>query len=835
MIYERGFDSIPFENRAKERVKQIYSIIYYLNNGLSYREAIKETLKNFPEVHTESTIESKATTQLGLTKNEFWELYKNGKLLEYLISKNNLSENDAKIFAELLGTPIEKSAEKVSNGIALPYTEKILKLWKGSLEKQPEGVHFKTSSRYAEIKKMKEEVRDFVYNPTEENFRKFWNEEYIYAAQRAACAENVWKSNDSEILVRTLSEMLDSEEFREEWVENVKNARKVLWELFGLLHIEKVPPINSCTKNGLDFFGYPVKEDYEYLLSKFNAFKEEVYMEKVGHITAGKDYEIPINLEIDQFFNVIDKVKGPNLKDDLKEAHTEEERLLYETVLRAKKEVKSSSEKEKDEGKHYFWLNADPSRWTVDEIRNGDVVTYTSHTENGNKRRIPSAFQKAKKGDEVIFYETSPRRKVVALGVVEKGLHEEYEEEYGGDTEVISIRFIRDLGPIEREELKTIPELKDFAPLKGHMQGSLFEMAEKQFYAILNFAGTPEKTKSPSGLKWKDLKPILNHLNSDRMKIEGTLYFPNNIKEELESRINSAISSGKHIILIGPPGTGKSKLAKMMCEQYKGKEKYIMSTANSDWSTFDTIGGYFPSREKEGKLEFKPRIFLNCFRDEGGNADNKWLIIDEINRADIDKAFGALFSALTGDNITLPFEMNGKQVRIMGNPEDDTPVEESAFIIPEKWRIIATMNTFDKSSLYEMSYAFMRRFAFIPVGVPDDIGLDDIEKYLEAWNKCKDEGIDEEKLLKIWKSVNKIRKIGPAIVKDICEFVSKSREDYASAIIMYVLPQFEGLADEKIISFIKDIKEIIGEAEADKIEEFSYDFFSIERTNGKES
>lgn len=93
---------------------------------------------------------------------------------------------------------------------------------------------------------------------------------------------------------------------------------------------------------------------------------------------------------------------------------------------------------------------------------------------------------------------------------------------------------------------------------------------------------------------------------------------------------------------------------------------------------------------------------------------NDWLIIDEINRADIDKAFGPLFSVLTGDEITLPYESkSGNQIVI--KPQGKvTSVETNDFtyFIPKYWRIIATMNTIDKASLYEMS------FAFIPVGIP---------------------------------------------------------------------------------------------------------------------
>ena len=41
--------------------------------------------------------------------------------------------------------------------------------------------------------------------------------------------------------------------------------------------------------------------------------------------------------------------------------------------------------------------------------------------------------------------------------------------------------------------------------------------------------------------------------------------------------------------------------------------------------------------------------------------------------------------------------------------------------MPENWRIIGTMNTFDKASLYQLSFAFMRRFAFVDVDPPEQV------------------------------------------------------------------------------------------------------------------
>jgi ABC-type multidrug transport system fused ATPase/permease subunit len=88
----------------------------------------------------------------------------------------------------------------------------------------------------------------------------------------------------------------------------------------------------------------------------------------------------------------------------------------------------------------------------------------------------------------------------------------------------------------------------------------------------------------------------------------GNLYFEN--KEQIIRQITAALKNGKHIILIGPPGTGKSKLAKKICDSYCGRGGYTMTTATSDWSTFDTIGGYV--QDENGKLKFSPGVFLKC-------------------------------------------------------------------------------------------------------------------------------------------------------------------------------------------------------------------------------
>jgi MoxR-like ATPase len=290
--------------------------------------------------------------------------------------------------------------------------------------------------------------------------------------------------------------------------------------------------------------------------------------------------------------------------------------------------------------------------------------------------------------------------------------------------------------------------------------------------------------------------------NAEEVTSEATdwgMMFPEYVIDQLVA----AIDAGKHVILTGPPGTGKTTLAYLTAEVARKAmfcTGYLPTTATTEWTTFETIGGFQPTAEG---LIFRPGMFVEAI--ESG----RWLVIDELNRSNFDRAFGQLFTVLSGQAVVLPFKRGGRVQPIsLVPPGVDPPDDTDAIRLPASLRILATMNVFDKNLLFEMSYALMRRFAFVEVTCPDDAAY---ETLLDGPGDVVKELLD----------LRQFRDLGPAVYLDAARFAARRERDDPSRSRLiyevfygYFLPQFEGIDDAAAVALYEQVAQHLEPAEA---------------------
>ncbi|MCD6482925.1 MAG: AAA family ATPase [Candidatus Aenigmarchaeota archaeon] len=308
-------------------------------------------------------------------------------------------------------------------------------------------------------------------------------------------------------------------------------------------------------------------------------------------------------------------------------------------------------------------------------------------------------------------------------------------------------------------------------------------------------------------IKWSYQK-IIEELNKSK------IYIP----EEKIKTLISALEAGKHIILLGPPGTGKTTLASILARSHNLRE--VLRTATSEWSRIDIIGGPSFIGDKviwrSGCLT--QSIVQHYIPPNGSNGS--LLIIDELNRANLDRAFGEFFTifGLTDpEEWEIPsttlheIERYGENIDVWAEKLlqlwKTYKGKRGGLKIPSDFRVIGTMNTYDRRYLFSMGYALLRRFAIIEINNPPR------KKMMEILSSYAGKHPQlANRLLQIFEKTD--IELGIAILIDTIKIASNYaniEEDNDKALDMalssLVVPQLEGFPIKSIKNFRDNLPE----------------------------
>ena len=374
-----------------------------------------------------------------------------------------------------------------------------------------------------------------------------------------------------------------------------------------------------------------------------------------------------------------------------------------------------------EEGRSYWWLNANPKIWSFADIAVGEVQSYTLYNENGNKRHIFQHFLDAKVGDMIIGYESNPVKQIVALGRISAEQ----------DGEKLFFEKVEGLtSPIDYATLKGCPELERMEYFQNP-QGSLFKLTRGEYDFIVDLIREENPLKSTA--------PIDAYTKSDFL---GEVY----MTEKRYENLVAVLENKKNIILQGAPGVGKTFTARrlawsMMGEKDDKRIEFVQFHQNYSYEDF--MMGYKPV---EDGFELKYGLFYRfCLK--AANQPNKdfFFIIDEINRGNMSKIFGELLMLIEKD-------YRGSKVSLAYNG--------LPFSVPKNLYIVGMMNTADRS-LAMIDYALRRRFSFFQL----EPGFDS-EGFMQYQNALNNEMLND--LVSKVKELNREITLDKSLGKGFC-------------------------------------------------------------------
>ena len=176
-------------------------------------------------------------------------------------------------------------------------------------------------------------------------------------------------------------------------------------------------------------------------------------------------------------------------------------------------------------------------------------------------------------------------------------------------------------------------------------------------------------------------------------QLAASLYLESDFLE----RVIKLLGQKKQVIFHGPPGTGKTFVARKLAEHLAGAEGSVdLVQFHPSYSYEDFVQGYRPAKDAAGFSLRDGPLLRAAKRAVDGPQGIHVLIIDEINRGNLAKVLGELYFLL---------EYRKEEISLQ--------YADQPFRMPDNLWIIGTMNTADRS-IALVDGALRRRFYFVP-------------------------------------------------------------------------------------------------------------------------